>query len=69
MVSSYCIVFRDVRQYKTVMYSIEITVYTSKTLVRLDQALSTLHNLKQSYTRTAVQTRFSQRGLVWFNGA
>ena len=37
MVSSYCIVFRGVHQYKTVVHSIEITVYTSKILVRLDQ--------------------------------
>ena len=38
LVSSYCIVFRGVHQYKTVMHSIEIMVYTSQTLVRLDQA-------------------------------
>ena len=35
MVSSYCIVFRGVHQYTTVMRSIETTVYT---MVRLDQA-------------------------------
>ena len=60
LVSSYCIVFRGVHQYKTVIHSIEIMVYTSQTLVRLDQAQSTLQKLKQNHTRTAVQTRFSQ---------
>ena len=38
LVSTFCIVFRAVHQYKTVMHSIEIMVYTSQTLVRLDQA-------------------------------
>ena len=38
MVSSYCIAFRGVHQYKTVMHSTEIMVYTSQTLVCLDQA-------------------------------
>ena len=30
LVSSYCIVFRGVRQYKTAMHSLEIMVHTSQ---------------------------------------
>ena len=45
-VSTFCIVFRAVHQYKTVMHSIEIMVYTSQTLVRLDQAQFTLQKLE-----------------------